>query len=788
MEEDDRPPDTDVTRGYKHRLNQLFAPEDVKRIKDAAEYVHAVMGNVSLLIKFRIAKLSRDPSRDKTTAPMVLNETEVLNAVRAVQFLPPASKSKKRAASEAPSTAPRARVRKILTSTDISASDTVAEDTESSSLRRRQEIEDAKREERQAVNDAWLRDYVEMTSGCSEPVQLPGRGKDLSVSHVFGNAAKQYVAAVITNVRYHFRSYVCSSLGIVLKSKICVLEKVRRFQDLGSGRSRFWRAELGKAYEDVLGHRKGVDMKTTPELRRIVERHRVHLVPPLPPRTQSIDADLDNKSRPFVYLGYIVRMTAFMEASGARTKSLKSPVPLKTSFIPAHYTFDTSAITQLLMDNKRIHGFRRFFEHSVSGGYALPGLESKASLNASLEKQRGAEKGPVDARDEELYLDALWTYLAYFRNRRTRVLNPLYLCGSGKRDRGGLMFGHSISTDGYSVTLLVTDKETRGRKDVFRSGASRRTRKPKTAPQPGKDKDGFLKLSCSVEGAEHVKAKLRSLGCDDPEDCVGGDPGKGVILLLVDGKGNRLRYTAAQRRHETCSGKHADAVKRATRRVRCNGLSLPSRSEEDDDRYWRHMSAKKLENEMRSRRLTAKTCDPDRLRRYVSFREAARPAMEAAYGVTSFRALRFQAWCRRDASVRKFAEEIKGKFGSSRSQDFVEFEDGVVRPPVVIFYGDWGRRPNLKHQAPTPGIGLRRLLEATEGIVTVTVNESYTSSFCPNCEAPVSECRGQHGLLKCEHAPLCGTYWSRDVLGAMNIRAKGIHLWHHSVAHSLFGA
>jgi len=787
MEDDDRPPDTDVTRGYKHRLNQLFAPEDVKRIKDAAEYVHAVMGNVSLLIKFRIAKLSQDPSRDRTIAPMILNETEVLNAVRAVQYQPPASRSKKRAASEAPSAAPKARVRKIRFS-DVSTNDAVAEDTGLSSLRRRQEIEDVKREQRQAVNDAWLRDYEEMTSGCSKPVQLPERGKDISVSHVFGNAAKQYVAAVMTNVRYHFRSYVCGSLGIVLKSKICALEEVRRFQDLGSGRSRFWRAELGKAYEDVLGHRKGADMKTTSELRQIVERHRVHLVPPLPPRTRSIDADLDSKSRPFVYLGYMIRMTAFMEASGARTKSLKSPVPLKTSFIPAHYTFDTSAVSQLLMDNRRIEGFKRFFEHSVSGGYALPGLKDKATLNASLEKQRGAEKGPVTVEDEELFLDAMWTYLAYFKNRRTRVLNPLYLCGSGKRDRGGLMFGHSISTDGYSVTLLVTDKETRGRKDVFHSGASRRTRKLKTMPQPGRDKDGFLKLSCSAEGAEHVKAELRSLGCDDPEDGLGGDPGKAVILLLVDGKGNKLRFTAAQRRHETCSGRHVVAVNRATRRVRCDSLLLPSRFEEDGVRHWRQMSAKKLENEMRVRRLTAKTCDPDRLRRYFSFREAARPAMEAAYGVAGFRALRFHAWCRRDASVKKFAEEIKGKFGTSRNQDLMKFGDGAARPPVVIFYGDWGRRPNLKHQAPTPGIGLRRFLEDTEGIVTVTVHESYTSSFCPNCEAPVSESRGRHGLLKCEDARLCGTYWSRDVLGAMNIRAKGIHMWHHSAPHPLFGA
>jgi len=38
--------------------------------------------------------------------------------------------------------------------------------------------------------------------------------------------------------------------------------------------------------------------------------------------------------------------------------------------------------------------------------------------------------------------------------------------------------------------------------------------------------------------------------------------------------------------------------------------------------------------------------------------------------------------------VKKFAEEIKGKFGTSWNQDLMKFGDGAARPPVVIFYGD----------------------------------------------------------------------------------------------------
>jgi len=44
---------------------------------------------------------------------------------------------------------------------------------------------------------------------------------------------------------------VCGSVSIVFRSNICGLKKTRRFQNLGYGRSRFRRAELGEAYEDV---------------------------------------------------------------------------------------------------------------------------------------------------------------------------------------------------------------------------------------------------------------------------------------------------------------------------------------------------------------------------------------------------------------------------------------------------------------------------------------------------------------------------------------------------------
>ena len=86
------------------------------------------------------------------------------------------------------------------------------------------------REERQAASDAWVNEYLELTSRCPSMLLLDGLGRALSLSHVFSNAAKQYVSSVVTNVRYHLRSYVFSHY-LILKNKVCPIYKVRSFED-----------------------------------------------------------------------------------------------------------------------------------------------------------------------------------------------------------------------------------------------------------------------------------------------------------------------------------------------------------------------------------------------------------------------------------------------------------------------------------------------------------------------------------------------------------------------------
>ena len=82
-DDDDDDDNAPSTRGYKHRINQFFWPRDAERVDAAVKYVHSVMCDASLLIKYRLVKIVNS-SLDRTTPPMIIDETLVSNAIRAI--------------------------------------------------------------------------------------------------------------------------------------------------------------------------------------------------------------------------------------------------------------------------------------------------------------------------------------------------------------------------------------------------------------------------------------------------------------------------------------------------------------------------------------------------------------------------------------------------------------------------------------------------------------------------------------------------------------------------------
>ena len=102
---------------------------------------------------------------------------------------------------------------------------------------------------------------------------------------------------------------------------------------------------------------------------------------------------------------------------------------------------------------------------------------------------------------------------------------------------------------------------------------------------------------------------------------------------------------------------------------------------------------------------------------------------------------------------------------------------------AVLLWGNWGRTPNgLRHQPSTPGIGLRR--QVHRRFLTPTTYEGYTSQLCAGCHHRVAEVH--HQLLRCDNGNCSNQWWSRDVMGALNIRCKGLHMLQHGEEHPGF--
>ena len=730
----------------KHRINQVFARPEAERIDRAIRHVvHPVMSEATLLIKHRLLEETVAlGAAGRNVAPLVLDVDDVDRAVGV-----------------------------ILGGVKVRKSRGLAEGEN-----------DAEHTLRLAQAEAWDESYSRMRQKTfragEETVSKPlsDRADDISISGVLRNASRMYVACLLTNVRYHYSDYVRRSVGQAFRARVASLEGVAQFDDLSKARKLAWGRLFRVAHDDLFLFREGPEMKADDRIRDIVERLRPRLVPSKRPGARTVDEDLCNAGRCFVYLGYMVRMTMAMQAN--KEHRLPSPIPLKTSFIPAHYSLDTGSLCHLLFDNtgqrKTLKKFSRYFEHSIRGGFPLPGLKNMADVCSSIQKLSGPGRNAT-TEDEQLYMDALWTYLGRFNSRKAMKLCPLFQVTQRKMARQAgtpmMLFDHSVCTDGYSVSLSMSNASVRGRHAFLPTCRNSAMKKPKVGGHIVNDSNGvpieaatgfpILTSATAAYWAGQFEHDLKG-SCK-----AGGDPGKGVILQLVgqvDGKTEKLRYTSKQRKFET------GGVQKSQRLIRARAKKL-------EDVMPCHQGASIEARIETIEKGVLRTCSPraaslPAFREYVRKRDAVRAVLETLYSQKVFRWARFLAWMKRDASVGRFVKTIVEKFGRGGR-------------PVVIFYGDWGRNPNLKNQAPTPGIGLRRLLHTTLGIQTVTVRETYTSSYCPCCSSTAEKARGAHGLLRCENHGGCGRYWARDILGATNILAKAMYLMAHpGQSHPLF--
>jgi|GEM_PF-6071062 hypothetical protein len=238
---------------------------------------------------------------------------------------------------------------------------------------------------------------------------------------------------------------------------------------------------------------------------------------------------------------------------------------------------------------------------------------------------------------------------------------------------------------------------------------------------------------------------------------VAADPNKGNILQMIDERGLRLRYTAAQRRFET----HSTRYRKIRSEREYQTFSSPDST--DDEPIWLRDAIVYMKS------FNSRTTDFSAFLTYVK---------EKNLFAERFRDFYFEMW------HRKFKFNVKINAKRSRDLFLNRFEElyGSSKNTVLCI-GDWEQRPGMSFgKAPSMGIGIRNWFRKRNYPVYL-VDECRTSLTCCDCKEeneykwqrrkdprPWKKGKTQKvwGLSRCKNSQ-CRIVHNRDVNSSKNI-------------------
>lgn len=587
-----------------------------------------------------------------------------------------------------------------------------------------------------------------------------------------GHAAAQLAVNYRNNVHCHFDKYVRRWVRVSLTSAARVEHGLAQDAVIPRPLRPALAADIRAVCNDLL--QSPAQLSCRDALRPWVEQNRPTLMPPAPSVASPHWRFLSQKQHPERWLPYMVVIDQLLEESSAK---LFSPLPQRTSFVPAHIRLDTVGLIDLLVaadtdDTTILKAALEGLDMPSRDGsssdtkYDLPGLVPKGDAS------RRASKAQLYVDLASLVSPALVERVqrepvkegAAFKTAIWRCLTKLGAAGNKHAHLAydGLVFNNVMDTDGVSVSIHYVAPSLYG-VTRFNGGfrAIKTCQRSQAAAEKAKGETYVTSLPAPQRSALLERRDGgRLLSCD---------PGKDVLALVTDGCGKVVTYTAAQRRFESGAKAHARELRRLldvrkTPSSRTAGELLRSIGTVSD-------------RPDAPRSSSAKSCMSATYENYLRTRAAVSSELTAFFRRPLFRVQRFDAYVGRRASVDRFVSRIKTAFGAV----------------TAILYGDWGRKPNLKHQPPSPGVGLRRSL--CSNFQVYLVHEAYTSSVCPRCQSHNltkprldRDAAEVHHLLKCSNPRCSCRWWNRDVLGALNILKSGEHALRTGQWHPAFAA
>ena len=230
-----------------------------------------------------------------------------------------------------------------------------------------------------------------------------------------------------------------------------------------------------------------------------------------------------------------------------------------------------------------------------------------------------------------------------------------------------------------------------------------------------------------------------------PRNIVGCDPGKRSLVYMMDDKGNKLQYTAPQRKRES--------------KAKTNQRILLVEKKRNNI----------IEKETYLSFQNSKSVDYEKFKKYLVDKDKLNKETLDFYQRDVWRKMKFRQYSYGKKSIDTFLNKIKETFGEN----------------ILIGYGNWSRDTQMKHFMPTMNKGLRKQIHKKYD--TITINECNTSKKCCECNNDLSYYRHSDGnkqfrllvCLSCNRGNDCSgcvrpqvkqtVFKTRDANSAINI-------------------
>jgi len=274
-------------------------------------------------------------------------------------------------------------------------------------------------------------------------------------------------------------------------------------------------------------------------------------------------------------------------------------------------------------------------------------------------------------------------------------------------------FHNQIQTDGISCCLLFIRKDLKDKKWGSRVLVLQ-------------EQDFYNIEDLSKEQLDTLKDR----------NIVGCDPGKRSLVYMMDKNGNKLQYTAPQRKRESKTKTNQRILLLERKR---NGI---------------------VEKETHLSFQNSKSVDYENFKRYLIEKDKLNKKTNEFYKKEVWRKMKFRQYSYSKKSIDTFLNKIKETFGEN----------------ILIGYGNWSRSSQMKHFMPTMNKGLRKLIHKKYD--TITINECNTSKKCCDCNNDLEYYKDKKGdkvfrLLVCSNCVSCENkkivFRTRDANSSINI-------------------